>query len=54
MTNEKQPQHPDEPAYSERELAMANDPEQDGEQTSDTGSERAVVRRDLHTERDGE
>jgi len=43
-------QHPDEPAYSERELTLAEDSDKDGELTDDPRAERAIVRRDLGTE----
>lgn len=43
-------QHPDEPAYSERELALAEDSDKDGELTDSPAVERAIVRRDLDTE----
>lgn len=43
-------QHPDEPAYSEREMALAEDSDKDGELTDAPGTERAIVRRDLGTE----
>jgi len=43
-------QHPDEPAYTDRELALAESDEKESELTGDSATERSVVRRELGTE----
>lgn len=40
-------QHPDEPAYTDREKELARSDEREGELTGDPSAERSVVRREL-------